>query len=74
MGLLSLFPFTHIVIINICINGPGHGRSKIGCINGSKNTYLKQKMCMVGIEESNNENTILNAASDICDNNQEFKF
>ena len=52
------------------INSPGHGRSKIDDINGFGNTSLKQKMCMIGTEESNNEIMITNASSMICDENK----
>ena len=50
------------MIIDICINSPGHGKSKIDDINGSKKTHLKQKMCMKGNEESNNGSMRMNAA------------
>ena len=33
---------------------------------------LKTKMCMIGTEASNNESTIMNETSMICDNNKGF--
>ena len=37
--LLSVLEFTHRVIIDICINDPGNGRSKVYGIRGSDNKY-----------------------------------
>ena len=73
MWLLSVLVFTHKVIIDICINAPGHGRSKIYSINGSKKKNLKQKMCMIATEESNNESIVMNASSMIYDKNKTIK-
>ena len=56
------------------INAPGHGRSTIDGIILYDKTYLKQKMRMIGTEDSKNENMRINAAYMICDKNQEFKF
>ena len=42
--LLSVLGFTNIVRIYICINTSGHGRNKIGGVNGSEKTYFK-KIC-----------------------------
>ena len=61
------------MIVDRFVNYPGHGRRKIDSISGLKKTYLKQKMCMIGTEEYNNESTIMNAASIIYDKNKEFK-
>ena len=61
------------MIVDRFINYPGHERRKIDSINGPKKTYLKQKMCMIGTEESNNESTIMNADSIIYDKNKELK-
>ena len=44
MWLLSVLGFTNIVRIYICINTSGHGRNKIGVVNGYDKTYLK-KIC-----------------------------
>ena len=74
MWILFVLEFTYRVIIYICIHAPGHLRSKIYDINGADKIYLKQKMCMIGTEESNNESMIINADYMICDKNQEFKF
>ena len=62
MWLLYELELTYRVMIDICINSPGHGKSKIDDINGSKKTHLKQKMCMKGNEESNNGSMRMNAA------------
>ena len=51
-----------------------YGKIKIGGITGADKTYLKQKNCMLGNEESNNLSMIMNAAPIVCDKNQEFKF
>ena len=48
MWLLSVLLFTCIMIIYACINGPGHGRIKIGGIHGSGKTQFK-KICMIEI-------------------------
>ena len=40
MWILSIFAFTHVVIIDRCITYPGLGRSKIDDIKGSDKTYL----------------------------------
>ena len=45
--------FKCTLIIDIWIIAPGHGKSKIDGINEAVNTYLKQKMYMIGTEESN---------------------
>ena len=54
MWILSALVFTYRVIIYICIYAPDLGRRKIDDINGSDKIYLKQKMFMIGTEESNN--------------------
>ena len=58
------------MIIYRCINSPFHDGIKIDGINGYDKTYLKQKMCMMVTEESNDKSTIINASSMICDKNQ----
>ena len=70
MWLLSVLEFTHRVIIGRCINDPGCGKSKIDGINVSNKIYLKQKMCMIGTEESNNKSMIINAYLIMCDKNK----
>ena len=74
MWLLSVSKVTQREKIDRCINYPGHGTSKIYCINGANKTYLSKNMCIIGTEESNNESIRMNAASMICDKNKEFKF
>ena len=61
------------MIIDICINSPGHIISKIDGIHGSKNLYFRQKVCMVGTREYNNKSTRINAASMICDKKKGLK-
>ena len=46
MCLSSTLEFTHRVIIDRCINAPGHGRSKMYGIHGAKKTYLKQNFAL----------------------------
>ena len=58
-----MLEFTYIAITDIFINATGNGRIKIDGINGSRKSYLGEKMCMIGSEESNNERTIMNSAS-----------
>ena len=53
--------FSHILIIDKCINDLFHGRIKIYGINGYNKTYLKQNMCIIGTEESNNESVRMNS-------------
>ena len=55
MWLLSVLVFTRRVIIYsyICMYTTYHDRRKIYGINGAKNMYLKQNICMIGTEESN---------------------
>ena len=53
--ILYVLKFTHRVIIDICINAPGHGRSKIVTINVSEKTYLELKMCKIVTAEYNNQ-------------------
>ena len=48
MWLSYILEFIYKVIIDRCINAPGHGITQIDGINGSKNTYLKQKICIIG--------------------------
>ena len=67
MQLSYVLYFTHRVKIYKCINATGHGRSKIDGINGSDKIYLKQKMYMIGTEESNDKSMRINSASMICD-------
>ena len=38
-----MFAFIYKVIIDRCINAPGHGGSKIDGINGSEYPYLRKK-------------------------------
>ena len=66
--------FTNRVIINRCINAPGHGRSKIYGIIGSYKAYLRQIILIIGTEESNNENKRMNETPMICEKNKEFKY
>ena len=66
--------FTYRVIIDKYINAPCHERSKKNGSNISDKTYLKQKMCMIGTEEYNNESMRINEASMICDKSKEVKF
>ena len=44
MFLLSILGSTYRVIIDRFVNYPGRGRSKIGGINGSDQSYLRQKV------------------------------
>ena len=48
-------------MIDKFIDSPGHDRRKIDGTNGSNKTYLKQNMCMIGTEESNNKIIRMNA-------------
>ena len=50
MWLLSVLVFTYRVTIYRCINYPGYGIRKLYGINGSENSYLGQKMFMIGTE------------------------
>ena len=43
MCILSALVFTYIVIIDRCINVPGHGRSKIDDMNGSDRDIIRKK-------------------------------
>ena len=52
--LLSVLVFTYRVIIDRCINYPGHGIRKIYVINWPDNSYLRRKNCIIGTEESKN--------------------
>ena len=61
-------------MIDRCIICPSHGEIKIDGINVSENSYMRQKMCIIRTEESNNEIMIKNATSMICDNNEELRF
>ena len=58
------------MIIDRCMNDPSHGRRKIDGINGSKETYLKQNIFIIGTEVSNNEIVSMNVDSIICDKYQ----
>ena len=42
--------FIYRVVIDICINYPGHSRGKIDGINIFKKSYLRQKMGMIGVK------------------------
>ena len=50
------------------------GEAKIDGIDGSDKEYQKQKMWMIGTEESNNESMTMSSYSMICDKEKEFKF
>ena len=50
MCLFSVLKFTYRVIIDICIENTGHRGRKIDSVNGSDNSYLRQKMCIIGTE------------------------
>ena len=67
---ISILEFTYIVIIYRWINATDHGTRKMDGINGFNQKYLKQRMCMIGTEESNNKSTKMNAASMICGKNK----
>ena len=62
MWLLSVLIFTHIVIIDRCIHSSGRGRINVDVIHGYDKSYLRQKMFMIGTEESNNDIMMMNAA------------
>ena len=66
--------FIYRVVIDICINYPGHSRGKIDGINIFKKSYLRQKMGMIVTEETKNESIRNNAASMIGEKNKELKF
>ena len=74
MWILSVLVFTYRVIIYRYIYDPFRGRSQIDVINGYEKTYLRQKMCMIGTEESNNKSMRMNAALMICDKIKGLKF
>ena len=42
MGILSVLEITYRMIIDRCINDPGHGRGKVYVINGYDKTYLEK--------------------------------
>ena len=44
LWLSSVLEFTYLVIIDVCINAPGHGRRKIDGIDGSEKSYLRQNI------------------------------
>ena len=69
MWILSVLQITYIVIMEICINAPVSSRIKIDSIKASNKIYLNGKK-MIRTEECNNESTITNAASNICDKNK----
>ena len=54
-GYYCVLKFTYRVMIDICINYSGRGRSKIYGIYGYLKSYLGQKMCTIVTEEYNNE-------------------
>ena len=74
MDILSELKFKYRVIIDRYINAPSCGKIKIEDINRSNKAYLKQQICMIGIEESNDESMRMNASSMICDKKKELKF
>ena len=54
MYILSVLEFTYRVIIDRCINHPGHGRFKLDSTHGSENSHLRRKMCMIGTGKPKN--------------------
>ena len=67
--ILSVLAFKNKLIIDICINAPGRGLKYINMVL-MDTARLETNMCIIGTEESNNEDIIINAASIACEKDQ----